>query len=310
MAAVGSLGTRFPFETAWINRASEVGFEDCELTDLPEEQREVIYAIANGQHKRELVERLNSLGMRGTFEHRLPLSPMLAYDMDLLSAERAMVDYLHSLRASGLLVTWAEFQEMDPTRYLEKDSQSFDRILGAQHIERVAAHYHCPAIKVPKKIAVIDDGASELKVDLASMGCPSIRVYAERVVPVKEKHEVERLVQLMRVIKKAGFANFSFTEPNIFMTEGGFHFIDTQFSSFSPQPTSLERLNSFARLASPADLPAALEQAKEIHAEEPFGSQERAAAQDHFRAHPHRALIGAIGSVTLSIAKIFDPKLI
>lgn len=295
---------RFPFEEAWVSRASKVGFEECEFTDLPEEQREIIYKIANGQHARELVERLNGLGMRATFEHRLPLSPMLAYDMDLISAEKAMVDYLRSLRTSGLLVTWSEFQEIDPARYLDKDSQSFDRILGAQHIERIAAHYHCPAIKAPRKIAVIDDGASKLVVHLASMGCPSIRVYAERVVPVKEKHEVERLVQLMRVIKQAGFANFSFTEPNIFMTEGGFHFIDTQFSSFSSQPTSLEILKSFARLASPDDLPVALEQAQKIFEEEQFGSQERAAAHAYFTAHPHRKLLDVMGAATISIAEL------
>lgn len=289
----------------WVDRASDL--TDADFMSLPEEQREVIYKIANEQHARELIERLNGLGMRATFEHRLPLSPMLAYDMDLISAERAMVDYLRALRAAGLLATWTEFQGMDPTRYLDKDSQSFDRILGAQHIERVAAHYHCPAIKVPRKIAVINDGTSELVVHLASMGCPSIRVYAERVVPVKEMHGVEQVVQLIRVIKQAGFANFSFTEPDILMTQDGFHLIDTEFSSFSPQPTPLERLNSFARLASPVDLPTALERAQEIHAEERFGSQEKAAAHAYFTAHPNRKLIGVIGSVTIPIASVFQP---
>lgn len=306
ITAMRAKGIEFTPEESWIVRAADdsADFEEGEFTALSEEQQESIYRSANGLHARTLIARLKEVGMGGTFEHQLTLQPMLAYDMDLIAAEEAMTSYLRSLRETGRLVTRSEFEKMNPEQYMRKGN-SFDRILGADFIRTVAIKYNCPAAMVPRKIAVIDGDPSELSIHLRSMDCRSITVYAERVARVDQKYSVEEVVQLMRVIKHTGFSDFGFADPNIFRTKGGFHFIDTEFSSFDGPKTSLLTLQSCASMVEEGDKPAILRAAQEIFDQEQFRAKESAAARTYFTAHPHRMLIDVIGSVAIPTSAIF-----
>lgn len=297
-------GIEFIPEELWVVRAVDdlADFEDGEFTTLGEEEREKIYRIANGLHARNLIARLQTLGMRQTsFEHYASLKPMIGMEMDLFAAEEAMLGYFRQLRSQGLLMTRSEFEQLDPALYRKKTG-ALERILGAQWIETVARQFNSPRVMVPRKIAVINDNLAELTVDLASMSCP-ITVYAQNVTRVTRKREVDEVVQLMTVTKHSRFLDFG--GDNLFTTEDGFCFIDTEFSSFSSQPISLEQLRSFASFVEESDRPAILEKAEELFLQERFRSQEREAFQSYFNAHPHRYLIDIIGSVTIPVAAIF-----
>lgn len=309
IVAMRAKGVEFTPEELWIVRAADdsVDFEEVEFRALSEEEKESIYRSANGLRARKLIERLKTLGMGGSFDHRPIFKPMLAYEMDLIAAEGAMRGYLLSLRATGRLVTRSEFEQMNPERYMDKESDSFERILGADFIQTVAKQYNCPAVMVPRKIAVINGDPSELTIDLLRMSCPSIKVYAERVTRADQKCTVEEVVQLMRVIKHTGFSDFGFAEPNIFRTRGGFHFIDTEFNSFSGIATPLRTLQSCAKMVEEKDHPAIMSAAQEIFEEEQFGSQQLAATRTYFQDHPNRLLLHAVGWVTIPTREIFNP---
>lgn len=231
----------------WVARAAEdqADFPDEEFGTLGAQEKSKIYWIANKLKARNLVARLNGLGMRRQFNNPLPLIPILDPEMDLIAAEQAVTSCLQSLRQRGLLLKGSEFV---PEGYVRK-SHCLERILGADRIRAVAEQYGCRSIFTPKKVAVIDDGCSELNVSVKLdngfpskyMGCPledqskgdyPLAIYAERIRPDhSRKMEIDSVLELATVLWHSGFTDFK--DGNIFKTEKGFYFIDTEFISFS-----------------------------------------------------------------------------
>lgn len=307
----------------WVARAVEdqADFEATEFEKLTSAEKNNIYWIANKLKARHLVARLNELGMQRPNPDPFPLAPMLNPDMDLVTAGGVVTSYLRSLRERGLLLKSSEFTG---TGYIRK-SHCLERILGADRIRAVANRHRCRSIFTPKKVAVIDDGCSELKVSVKLdeggfpskyMGCPleeqgkgeyPLAIYAERIQADQSRNmEVDSVIELATVLWHSGFTDFK--DGNIFRTERGFYFIDTEFISFSfrwsPEVRRSEITEYVRKLVKREDLEPLNQRLDKVFATPPDQS-----IFDHTKRTERSApLLNSFGSVTIPMEAIFEPS--
>lgn len=299
IAAMESANIPFTDEERWVIRAVQdsTQFEDQDFTVLREEQREAIYKIANGFHARQLITRLQTLGMkREEFDpYRLSIRSMLAPHMDLFAVEAAMKGYFRGLHQADRLLRQDQFSSPGYRR------ANFERLLGADFIRSVANRLGCTRITAPRMVVVVPESLPRFSVDLSCRSCPGT-VYAKNIVSSERARGVDEVVDLMRVVWHAQFSDLS--QGNILTTEEGFCLVDTEFDSFRRRVT-LQQLQGFADWGPRESREALLQAAEKICQETPLMVQNIPESRAYFDRHPHRKLIDIIGRVQFPTSEIF-----
>lgn len=121
-----------------------------------------IYQEANETHNVDLVRQLNDEGMK-------PIVPsfsgpaIISSFMDISTKHDIILGFMKKLRETNKLLTEKEFQLLPSKNWIEKESMG--RILGCDHLMRNIMENQLRHIKVPLKIAVVEEGR-ESSVDI------------------------------------------------------------------------------------------------------------------------------------------------
>lgn len=244
-------------EEVWLQRAAKnsCDFSEDEFISLSQEFKTKIFFVANAFANENLIKKLKSLGM-----DEKPLFPpgpsILARNMDLLTTRDTISDFLKGLRQQGLLLTSEEFKKLDQSQYLSKSDQ-IGRILGKNFIEKLVEENHLKHIKVPKKIAVIQEGVENLSFMFMENSLEPIpktnqlKIYAEKVKPVNRKLSLEEAIEFMIILEKTGYGDFF--GDNFFYCEDGIYFIDTEYKDFKPIKPNFAAIKSIQENLDPKD---------------------------------------------------------
>lgn len=180
---------------------------------------------------------------------------MFARNMDIIDAKEAIKNFLEGLRATGQLMTTEEFNKLDENLYIEKYNPSIDRLQGRRFIEKVAEENGLKSIKVPKKIMVINPDIDTLSIHVGKdlnliPNNDQVKIFAEKIKLVKRKYSLEEAVELMIVLEKTGYQNYS----DFIINEDGIYFIDTQFKHFRPGNPNFNMIKSIHEQLNPEDV--------------------------------------------------------
>lgn len=244
-------------EESWVKKALEndCTFSDEEFAGLDQEIKNRFYFAANALGQEELVKKLNLLGMK-----EKPIFAdgpgIFAYNMDFMDVRDGIENFLKTLRKDKLLLTHDEFAKLDRAKYMAKSDQ-IGRILGKNFIEKIVEENGLKHIKVPKKIAVLNEGVEEATFHIND--CLEIMpkneqmtIYAERIKKVNRNISLEEAIEWMIAIEKTGFNDFA--GENFFICEDGIYFIDTEFTNFTPERPSFNAIQSLADFLNPEDV--------------------------------------------------------
>lgn len=154
-----------------------------------------------------------NLDLRTKIEQRTLGPSIFRYSMEEKEIQQIGVEFFEDLRKSGRLLTQQEFigQGHPQGAYWDKRND-LGRILGANYIERVAEELGLKHIKVPKKIAVANEGVTSLKI----MVCPSnlelsskqITIFAEHITPLSRGTTREEVTEFLKILEATGFGDF------------------------------------------------------------------------------------------------------
>jgi hypothetical protein len=209
----------------------------------------------------EIVKKLKPLGM-DTVPLFWPGPSILAYNMDIVTTRNVMEAFLKGLRQAGLLLTAKEFSKLDKSKYIIKVDQ-IGRIQGKNFIEKLVKENGLKHIKVPKKIAVINDGLESISFRVASNlelipKENQLEIYAERVKSVDRKLSLEEAIEFMIILEKTGYSDFY--GQNFFFCEDGIYFIDTEYKDFSRTKPGFGFIKSLKDCVDPKDAEKFLEE--------------------------------------------------
>lgn len=250
-------------EELWIQRAfkNDCAFSEEEFTRLDQELKIKIFFAANAFGNEGIVKKLKPLGM-DTVPLFCPGPSILALNMDIVTARNVMEVFLKGLRQDGLLITAEEFGKLDKSKYISKVDQ-IGRIQGKNFIEKLVKEHGLKHIKVPKKIAVINEGLETIsfRVEGSLELIPKedqLQIYAERVKRVDRKLSLEEAIEFMIILEKTGYSDFF--GQNFFFCEDGIYFIDTEYKDFSPIRPQFESIKSLKNYVDPKDAEKFLEE--------------------------------------------------
>ena len=107
------------------------------------------------------------------------------------------VEFFEDLRKSGRLLTKQEFVDQNHPKGAYWDNGSYlGRIQGANYIKRIAEELGLKHIRVPKKIAVLNEGitfvpavVSPYNLELSS---DQVTIFAENITPPSARHYKRR----------------------------------------------------------------------------------------------------------------------
>jgi hypothetical protein len=185
----------------------------------------------------------------------------LSLNSDIIDRKSYIDTFLKNLRANGALLTYEEFATRDRKAYVEKRDQ-IGRIQGTQFIEECIRKHNLKHIKVPKKIAVIQQGVQSLTFRFDSSleiqppymeGEDMIKVYAEKITPSKRTLSLEEAIEWMIALETTGFNDFA--GENFFITEDGIYFIDTEYSNFTPTKPRFDAIQTLSQCLDKKDVP-------------------------------------------------------
>lgn len=250
-------------EELWIQRAfkNDCAFSEEEFTQLDQELKIKVFFAANTFGNEDIVKKLKSLGMN-TIPLFWPGPGILARNMDIVTTRNVMETLLKGLRQDGLLLTKEEFSKLDKSKYISKVDQ-IGRIQGKNFIEKLVKENGLKHIKVPKKIAVINEGLESVSFQVASSlelipKEDQLQIYAERVKPVNRKLSLEEAIEFMIILEKTGYSDFF--GQNFFFCEDGIYFIDTEYKDFSPTRPQFGSIKSLKDYVDPKDAEKFLEE--------------------------------------------------
>ncbi len=197
--------------------------------------KRVVYQEANESHDVSLVRELNSLGMKPEVPS-FSGPTIISNFMDIATKHDTILGFLKKLRQSNRLLTEKEFQSsLSEKKWFQKSNLS--RILGCNHLMIVIMENKLKHIKVPIKIAVVED-VELLKISgweaysgYYEIHSDQIKIYAEAIKPIERKLSRDEINELIQAIVKAKFIDL--WPENIVVAEDGVYFIDTEFKSFN-----------------------------------------------------------------------------
>lgn len=229
------------------------GFSTQDFSTLEIMSKRAIYQKANESHDVDLVRDLNDLGMKP----KVPSfsGPTIVSNfMDIATKYDTILEFLKRLRQSNRLLTEQEFQPLSTKQWFQKSNLS--RILGCDHLMRKIMEKQLKHMKIPLKIAVVEDKKSleisgwEYSDNLYEIHSDQVKIYAEKINRVDRKLSRDEIDELIQVIATANFLDLAF--QNIVVAEDGVYFIDTEFKSFDGS-ICWEKMQRFESLISEED---------------------------------------------------------
>jgi hypothetical protein len=217
-----------------MNTTISSSFSTQDFSTLEIMSQRAIYQEANESHNVELVRQLNDLGM----QPKVPSfsgPTIISNFMDIATKYDTILGFLKELRQSNRLLTEQEFQSLSTKKWIQKSKIS--RILGCDHLMQKIAEKELKHMKIPLKIAVVED-AESLKVsgweysdNLYDLDFDQVKIFAEKIKPIERKLSRDEIDELIQVIATANFLDL--WPENIVVAEDGAYFIDTEFKSFA-----------------------------------------------------------------------------
>lgn len=183
-----------------------------------------------------------NLILREKIEKRLLGPSIFRHSMQEEEIVQIGTEFFNSLKSSGQLLTSEQFASYSKEAYRNKGCD-LGRILGAEYIKRIAEELGLKHIKVPKKIAVVDESVTELKASVCQssleLSCKKITIYAEEITPLSRGTTREEVTEFLRILEATGFGDF--LGLNFFLGrnqagEEGIYFIDTEYMNFRHMP--------------------------------------------------------------------------
>jgi hypothetical protein len=199
--------------------------------------KKAIYQKANESHNIALVRQLNDLGMRPKL---LTLSgpTIISNFMDIATKHDIILDFFKKLRETNRVLTINEFQDFYSKKEWFKKS-NLTRMLGADYLIQIIKKNQLTHIKIPLKVAVIEDTES-LKIkgreyldNLYAFDSRQIKIYAEKISSVERKLSREEIDEFIQIIAAANFSDLRPENIIVAKAEDGVYLIDTEFKSFA-----------------------------------------------------------------------------
>ncbi len=233
--------------------ATGAQFSAQDFNTLDESGREALYQAANESHDVDLVRKLNEMGMKPWVPSFSGPTIVSSY-MDIATKHDVIFGFLNTLRETGKLLTEGEFESLSSKKWMKKDG--FSRLIGCDHLTQIITELGLKHIKVPLKIAVVQE-ADSLEVsgwnyrgNLFDIDSDQLTVYAERITSEYRKLSRDEIDELIQVIAASNFVDL--WPANIVVAKDGIYFIDTEFKSFEGR-TQWEKMQRFMPLISHAD---------------------------------------------------------
>lgn len=202
----------------------------CQLDAI---SKRAFYQEANEEQKVDVVRQLNDLGMK-------PKAPsfsgpsIVSNFMDITTKYDTILDFLKELRQTNRLLTTEEFQPLSTKKWVTKAKIS--RILGCDHLIKKIKENHSRYIKVPLKIAVVDDTESLIVTGWEAnnhydISLEGVKIFAEEIKSAKRKLSRDEIDELIQIIAEANFIDLC--PENIVVAEDGVYFVDNELKSFA-----------------------------------------------------------------------------
>lgn len=181
---------------------------------------------------------------------------IFSLNMDIITMRKIMRAFLRDLKKEGLLLTQEEFSKFNRGNFISKGND-IGRIQGKNFIEKLVMENGLKHIKVPKKIAVLNEGVESVSFRVARSTelIPEedqLTIYAERIEPVNRKLSLEEALEFMIILEKTGYGDF--WGQNFFFAKDGIYFIDTEFKDFSPFNPNFNGIEGIKHSLDPKDV--------------------------------------------------------
>ncbi len=224
------------------------------FSSLDENTKNATYQQANETHQVHVVRQLNQQGIKPQ-SPQAPSPSIASQYMDIATKYDKILGYLKELRQTHRLLTEQEFQPLSTRKWIHKND--INRMLGCDHIMRKIAENNLKYIKVPEKIAVIEN-TEYLNINgfvdtfsFYSIETDQIKVFAQEVKRVDRKLSRDEIDELITIVAAANFVDL--WPANIFIAEDGVYFIDTEFKSFGGD-IEWGKMGRFTSLVSEEDM--------------------------------------------------------
>lgn len=211
---------------------SSSSVQDFSVLELMSQR--AIYQEANETHNVDLVRHLNGLGMKPKVLN-FAGPAIISNLMDIATKHDLIFGFLKQLRETNRLQTEKEFQPLLAKKWIQKSG--LGRIMGCDHLMRKIMEKELKHIKVPLKIAVVEDSGSlnvigrETSNNFYEVHSDQVKIYAEEIQYVERKLSRDEINELIQIIAAAHFVDLC--PANIIVAENGVYLIDTEFKSFA-----------------------------------------------------------------------------
>ncbi len=185
-----------------------------------------------------------NLELRAKIEQRTLGPSIFRHSMSNEEIQQIGVEFFEDLRKSGRLLTKQEFVEQNHPKgaYWDKGSD-LGRIQGANYIKRIAEELGLKHIKVPKKIAVLNEGITSVQATVSSfnleLSSKQVTIYAENIIRLERGTTREEVTEFLKILEATGFGDFfgdNFMLGRNSQGEEGIYFIDTEYMNFRHMP--------------------------------------------------------------------------
>jgi hypothetical protein len=185
-----------------------------------------------------------NLELRTKIEKRTLGPSIFRHSMGTEEIQQIGLEFFGDLRESGRLLTKQEFidQGHPEGAYWDK-KRDLGRIQGANYIKRTAEELGLKHIKVPKKIAVLDEGVTSVQVTVSpvnlELSSSQITIFVENITPLERGTTREEVTEFLKILEATGFGDFlgdNFILGRNQQGEEGIYFINTEYMNFRHIP--------------------------------------------------------------------------
>jgi hypothetical protein len=223
-----------------------------ELSSVSKDDQQIVYQLANIYSQLNVVRTMKALGFNRSEALLMREGPSIfGCNMDFLEMHEQLQAFLKDLDSQKLLLKQAEFNQLSSENYIEKGSD-IGRILGRNYIEKKARELDLKHVKAPRKMIVIDDEITSIKLRTSAdldIEAPKggITIYAERIQKSNRKITSEEVSELLRLFEATGFSDIHW--GNVIIAEDGVYVIDTEFTNFWVHRFYFENGNQYVEMA-------------------------------------------------------------
>lgn len=185
-----------------------------------------------------------NLELRAKIERRTLGPSIFRHSMSNEEIQQIGVEFFEDLKKSGRLLTKQEFVDQNHPKgaYWDK-GMDLGRIQGTNYIKRIADELSLKHIKVPKKIAVLNEGITSVRATVSSsdlkLYSKRVTIYAENITRLERGTTREEVTEFLKILEATGFGDFlgdNFMLGRNSQGEEGIYFIDTEYMNFRHMP--------------------------------------------------------------------------